>query len=69
MRRRTICQSLATLPAALSLCAAGQPVRVQRVAWVSTDRKAAPSPNLDAFRGGLRDLGYREGSNLMLDTW
>ena len=69
MKRRTICQGLATVPAVAALRATAQPARVRRVAWVSTDRKAAPSPNLDAFRGGLGDLGYREGSNLMLDTW
>lgn len=40
-----------------------------RVAWVATDRKDSPSPNLDAFRGGMRDLRYVEGRDLAIDTW
>jgi hypothetical protein len=26
-----------------------------------------PDPNLDAFRQGLRDLGYREGQHMLLE--
>lgn len=40
-----------------------------RVAWVSTDQKSSPSPNLAAFRGGMRDLGYVEGRNLAIEAW
>ena len=40
-----------------------------RVAWVSADRKNAPSPNLAAFGEGMRDLGYIEGRNFTLNTW
>jgi ABC-type uncharacterized transport system substrate-binding protein len=27
------------------------------------------SPNFEAFRGGLRDLGYVEGRDLVIDVW
>ena len=70
MKRRTFSQTIATLPAAFAFAAtAVEPNRPYRVAWVSTERQAAPSPNLAAFRGGLRDLGYAEGRELVLDTW
>ena len=69
MKRRTLSRTLAVLPAALALSSAAQPARPYRVAWVSTERKSSPSPNLAAFRGGLRDLGYTEGLDLALDTW
>ena len=40
-----------------------------RIAWVSTERKGLPSVNLEAFRAGMRDAGYVEGRNLVLDIW
>ena len=69
MKRRTFSSALAALPAALALSSAAQPTRPYRVAWVSTEQKSSPSPNLAAFRGGMRDLGYTEGRDLALDTW
>ncbi len=68
MKRRAFCRALAALALAFSLAKA-QPGRMLRVAWVSVERKNSPSPNLDAFRGGMRDLGYVEGGNLVIDTW
>jgi putative tryptophan/tyrosine transport system substrate-binding protein len=68
MKRRAFCHSLVVL-AAVALPVAAQSTRTFRVAWVSTDQKNAPSPNLAAFRSGMRDLGYIEGGNLTIDTW
>ena len=45
--------------------AAAQQARVLRIGWLSNDR-AANSLFFDAFRGGMRDLGYVEGRNLSL---
>ena len=69
MKRRFACRALALIPVALVLPLAAQPVRMFRVAWVSTDRRNSPSPNLDAFRAGMRDLGYVEGKDLVIDAW
>jgi putative ABC transport system substrate-binding protein len=69
MNRRDACRGLATFPFALALSAAAQPSAPLHVAWVTTERKNAPSPNFDAFRRGLRDLGYVEGGNLVIDVW
>jgi putative ABC transport system substrate-binding protein len=45
----------------------GQPAR-RRIAWLAS-MGASSSPFLDAFRGGLRDLGYEEGRNLEIATY
>jgi putative ABC transport system substrate-binding protein len=54
---------------AVTLAAAGQSPPVLRVAWVSPERAGSNSPNLEAFRAGMRELGYVEGTNLVMDTW
>lgn len=69
MKRRRLCTALAAWP-----FAAAWPVRAQsgapyRIAWVSTERKDAPSPNLETFRAGLRELGYVEGRTVAIDVW
>jgi len=69
MRRRLFARRLASLLAALALPLRAQPAHPLRVAWVTTERKDMRSPNLEAFRGGLRELGYAEGRNLVIETW
>jgi len=44
-----------------------QPPRVARVGWMSLDTPTAPALNFAVFRQGLRDLGYVEGQNLILE--
>ena len=69
MKRRSFQRSLAALPLAAALGAMAQPKRPLRVAWVSTERKDLPSQNFAAFRAGLRELGYTEGRDLVIDAW
>ena len=69
MKRRAFCRLLVAGTLVGATPVAAQSPRALRVAWVSTDRKDAPSPNLEAFRGGLRDLGYVEGRDLSIDVW
>lgn len=69
MNRRNACVTLATLPLAMALRAQAQPAGLLRVAWVSTERSTAVSPFLEAFRSGMRELGYVESKNLRIDTW
>lgn len=49
------------------VCFAQQPT-VFRIAWLSNDRGAGNSPFFDAFRQGLRELGYIEGRNITIDA-
>jgi len=57
------------MPVIVGAPAIARPARTFRVAWVSTDRKGLPSPNLEAFRGGMRDLGHVEGRTVTIDIW
>jgi putative tryptophan/tyrosine transport system substrate-binding protein len=47
--------------------AIAQPAKRWRVGWLSNDQTIG-SPFFDAFRSGLSDLGYVEGSNLEIDA-
>lgn len=68
MKRRTFWVALTAVSLMVTGTAAAQPQPV-RVAWVSVERTGSSSPYLDAFRDGMRDLGYVEGKNLVIDTW
>jgi ABC-type uncharacterized transport system substrate-binding protein len=65
--RRTLILALAA-GALWPRWAVAQPPTVSRVGWLSADRAGGGSPFFDAFREGLRDLGYVEGRNLTLDA-
>jgi putative ABC transport system substrate-binding protein len=47
--------------------ATAQKDRVLRIGWLSS-AVAADSPFFDAFHGGMRELGYVEGRNLIIDA-
>ncbi|MFO1313690.1 MAG: ABC transporter substrate-binding protein [Burkholderiales bacterium] len=57
----------------LPLAALAGRVRAQprpyRVAYVTTERKGVPSANVTAFRAGLKELGYVEGRDIVVDVW
>ena len=39
-----------------------------RIGWISNDRGSGNPPMFEAFRAGLRDFGYIEGRNLVIDA-
>jgi len=64
-RRETII-ALAMLGAAPFTAEAQQTAKIARIGYLTTNRAAAPGI-VDAFLQGLRDLGYVEGRNLVIE--
>jgi putative ABC transport system substrate-binding protein len=44
-----------------------QAAKVYRVAFLGSTSPSGHANQLEAFRGGLRDLGYVEGQNLVIE--
>src|SRR5215475_3763784 len=44
-----------------------QPVKMPRIGYISGRDASSPGPLLEAFRKGLRDLGYIEGKNIIVE--
>lgn len=65
-RRKLIFASSAV--ALLPSWAAAQASKVLRIGWISNDRGSGNPPMFTAFRDALRDLGYVEGRNLVIDA-
>jgi putative ABC transport system substrate-binding protein len=69
MRRRELIFLFGGAAACASwpLVARAQPGKVWRIGMLDTTSAQLNAPNLDAFRQGLRQLGYVEGQNLAID--
>jgi len=46
---------------------AQQPGKVSRIGYLITSSPAAIAPRMDAFQQGLRELGYVEGKNIVIE--
>jgi putative ABC transport system substrate-binding protein len=66
MKRRTFIALLGAA-AAFTPPARAQPAKVYRVAGLSGGTASSRAPLLAAFMGGMRDLGYVEGGNLIVE--
>jgi putative ABC transport system substrate-binding protein len=66
MRLSAIFFALLVVTLLVPLCAADaqQPTKIPLIGYVST---GAPRPTSEAFRQGLRDLGYVEGKNIIIE--
>ena len=69
MNHRIFALTLCALLFALCLSAsAQQPGKIPRIGYVSgTGVSKSPGPQVEAFRQGLRDLGYVEGKNIHVE--
>ena len=66
--KKVFCLALAALLMALSFPAdAQQSKKVYRVGYLSSGPASPPSGRREAFRQGLRELGYVEGQNLIIE--
>jgi ABC-type uncharacterized transport system, periplasmic component len=73
MRRRDVISLLGGAAVANSLAAwplaarAQQAGKVRNVAWLGVGQADQPSPYLESLRAGLRELGYVEGQNIVIE--
>jgi putative tryptophan/tyrosine transport system substrate-binding protein len=68
MSKKIILTMLATVMLALvNLSAAQQPNKVPRIGYLSSDSPSTIAARIEAFRQGLRELGYVEGKNIVIE--
>ena len=62
--RRTFCSMLLALPFPAQ---AQQPTKIPRIGYLATNSLSVISARVEAFRQGLRELGYVEGKNIVIE--
>jgi putative tryptophan/tyrosine transport system substrate-binding protein len=67
MKTKILPYALAIVLAIGNLAGAQQPGKLPRIGLLLTIESSPPSPNVEAFRQGLRALGYVEGKNILLE--
>jgi putative ABC transport system substrate-binding protein len=66
--RRIVCFLLITCVLGWAAIAeARQPKKIARVGYLAAVSASADAPRLEAFRQGLRELGYVEGQNIIIE--
>jgi len=66
-RRRFLIAAGTFLAAPLSGLAQQAAATIRRIGFLGVSTPAAWTPRVDAFRSGLRDLGYIEGKNILIE--
>jgi len=67
MRRREVIKLLGGAAAGWPLAARAQQTKVARIGFLGSDSASSHAARLAAFRTGLRDLGWLEGTNLVIE--
>jgi len=67
MDRRMFLVPACSILLALGALVDAQPKKISRVAYLAAVSASADAPRLEAFRQGLRELGYVEGQNLVIE--
>src|SRR5215813_10022047 len=65
--KMTICLFAAALLSNASFAEAQQAKKVPRIGYLGQGAPSPNSPNLEAFREGMRQLGYVEGQNIIIE--
>ena len=70
MRRREFIRLLCSAAAAWPLAAgAQQPAKIPRIGFLRFSSASANVDRVEALRAGLRQLGYVEGRNIVIEFW
>ena len=68
MIRRIVISLLATvLLITVPLAEAQQPKKIPRIGYLTASSLSANAARIEAFRQGLRELGYVEGKNIVIE--
>jgi ABC-type uncharacterized transport system substrate-binding protein len=68
MNKKILSWLLATLlPTIVSPASAQQPTKIPRIGYLGATSRSASSARIEAFRQGLRELGYVEGKNIVIE--
>jgi len=67
MSKKIIVWLLTTLLLATAFFAEAQTTKIPRIGFLITSSAAVIAPRMDAFQQGLRDLGYVEGKNIVIE--
>jgi putative ABC transport system substrate-binding protein len=67
MKRRTFIAGLGSTPAWPLVASAQERAKIARIGFLSLGPSSTSSSRVEAFRAGLRDLGYIEGKNIVID--
>src|SRR5437870_13606007 len=68
MNRRTFLTSIGVDLLAAPLVARAQSAKIARIGYLSPLSASADATHSEAFRQGLRDLGYIEGRNVAIEA-
>src|SRR4030095_5725982 len=68
MKKKITVLNVCAMLLALTIPAkAQQPGKVSRIGYLITSSPSAIAPRMDAFQQGLRELGYIEGQNIVIE--
>jgi ABC transporter substrate binding protein len=68
VRKAILCLTLSAMLFVLSSVAqAQQPAKIPRIGWLTIGFLSTTSARQEAFRQGLRELGYVEGKNILIE--
>jgi putative ABC transport system substrate-binding protein len=65
---KTVVLLIAFVLGGIHLAEAQQPPKVHRIGYLSASARADHAPSFEAFQLGLRELGYVEGKNIIIEA-